>query len=88
MTEITPRIIKNRAQAVQVLHALRDYSDEREKAILMPEIRMIVESITTRDIDLLVPATKRLVASYMEDHGDFNGSIKAALSNDFNLKYN
>lgn len=80
MSEVTLRIIENRSQAVQVLHALRDYSDERERAILMPEIREIVKSINTRDIDLLVPATKQLVANYIEDYGQFNGSITAALS--------
>jgi len=80
MSEVTLRIIENRSQAVQVLHALRDYSDERERAILMPEIRVIVKSINTRDIDLLVPATKQLVANYIEDYGQFNGSITAALS--------
>lgn len=80
MSEVTLRIIENRSQAVQVLHALRDYSDERERAILMPEIRAIVKSINTRDIDLLVPATKQLVANYIEDYGQFNGSITAALS--------
>jgi len=81
MTTGNLQLIQNRSQAVQVIHALRDLCDEKEKSILMPEIRTIVDGISIKTIDSLVPATNRLISCYLRDHGDFNSSIKDILFN-------
>lgn len=81
MTTGNLQLIQNRSQAVQVIHALRDLCDEKEKSILMPEIRTIVDGISIKTIDSLVPATNRLISAYLRDHGDFNSSIKDILFN-------
>lgn len=81
MTTGNLQLIQNRSQAVQVIHALRDLCDEKEKSILMPEIRTIVDGISIKTIDSLVPATNRLISGYLRDHGDFNSSIKDILFN-------
>ncbi len=80
MNKFHSQYVKNPSQAVQVIHALRDLSDEQEKVILMPEIRMIVKSLTTRSIDGLVPATNRMLRAYFNKHGDLNGAITEKLS--------
>ncbi len=81
MTTGNLQLIQNRSQAVQVIHALRDLCDEKEKSILMPEIRTIVDGISIKTIDSLVPATNRLISAYLREHGDFNSSIKDILFN-------
>lgn len=75
------QLIQSRSQAVQVIHTLRDLCDEKEKSILMPEIRTIVDGISIKTIDSLVPATNRLISCYLRDHGDFNNSVKEKLFN-------
>ena len=81
MTTGNLQLIQNRSQAVQVIHTLRDLCDEKEKSILMPEIRTIVDGISIKTIDSLVPATNRLISAYLREHGDFNSSIKDILFN-------
>lgn len=82
MTKIISEFVQSPAQAVQIIHTLRDFADEHEKKILMPEIRTIVKSITTSSIDALVPATNQMLEGYMREYGAFNSAINAVLQGD------
>ena len=73
------QLIQTHSQAVQVLHALKYYGSEQERAILTPEVDSIIKDISFQQKDMLVPATNNLIEAYLEVYGEFSSNIMACI---------